>query len=234
MKSFEFRFTPLLALAAFALAGLALITSGCGTVQEGMTEEEDWTNTPSVSVTARLEYRIDSLINENRKIQQQLETVSNENRNLAARNAELENMVRAGSSASGTTTPPPPPRTASSTGGGYESALAQFRSRDFQDAINQFNALLSGGVGEDLADNCHYWIGESYFGMKRYSDAIQSFEVVTGMSGSDKADDAQFMIGNSYQSMGNKSEAKEAYQKLMSLYPSSPLIRRAKAKMGAI
>ncbi|MEK7671246.1 MAG: hypothetical protein AAB344_03395, partial [Bacteroidota bacterium] len=95
MKPFEFRFTHLLALTAIALAGLALVSSGCGTVQEGTTED-DWTNTPPVSVTARLEYRIDSLLNENRKLQQQLETVTNENRNLSQRNTELETKLSEG------------------------------------------------------------------------------------------------------------------------------------------
>lgn len=233
MKPFEFRFTHLLALTAIALAGLALVSSGCGTVQEGTTEDE-WTNTPAVSVTARLEYRIDSLLNENRKLQQQLETVTNENRNLSQRNTELESKLSEGGvmPRSTGTTPTPAPRSVSS--GGYEGALAKFRSRDFEGAIDQFTGLLSGGVSDDLADNCHYWIGESFFGMKKYSEAIQSFQIVTGMSGSDKADDAQLMIGNSYQSMGNKAAAKEAYQKLMTLYPSSPLIKRAKTKMSGL
>ena len=231
MKPSEFCSARVFAIAC--IASLALGVVGCGTVEEGTTEE--WSETPPVSVTARLEYRVDSLMNENRKLQQQLETVSSENHNLAARNAELENKLSENAAmplATGTiTTPTISPRSSS---GGYEGALARFRKRDFQGAVDQFTALLSGGIGSDLSDNCHYWIGESYFGMKKYNDAIQHFEIVVGMPGSDKSDDAQFMIGNSYSSVGKRDEAREAFQKLIAEHPSSPLIKRARAKMNTL
>ena len=212
--------------------GLGLF--GCGTVQEG-TYEEEWTNTPPVSVTARLEYRIDSLNNENRRLRQQLETVSTENQNLSTRIAELQSRPDPSPRAA---TPPvsnaKPATTRTVVTPGYDGALAKFRGRDFQGAIEQFNTVLSAGVSDDLADNCHYWIGESYFGLKKYADAIQHFETVTGMTNSDKADDAQLMIGNAYAAMGKKTEAKTALDKLMTLYPSSPLVKRAKAKLSTL
>jgi hypothetical protein len=66
---------------ASLLFGVAL--AGCGTVQDGTYEEEEWNNTPPVSVTARLEYRIDSLTNENRRLHQQLDAITTENQNLS-------------------------------------------------------------------------------------------------------------------------------------------------------
>ena len=219
-----------------ALLLLAVACVGCGTVQEG-TYEEDWTNTPPVSVTARLEYRIDSLTNENRRLRQQLEAVSTENENLSTRIAELQSRPADTTPASRPSSPvvtpkPATPRTIVTPG--YDGALSKFRGRDFQGAIEQFNSVLTGGVADDLADNCHYWIGESYFGLKKFNDAIQHFETVAGMTGSDKADDAQLMIGNAYAALSKKTEAKEALQKLITMYPSSPLVKRAKAKMASL
>ena len=40
-----------------------------------------------------LEYRLDSLQNENRRLQDQIEAVASENRKLTARNAELETKL---------------------------------------------------------------------------------------------------------------------------------------------
>jgi tol-pal system protein YbgF len=234
MKEFEYRsISPL--FAAFVVAGVALFASGCGTVQEGMMD--DWVDSTPFSTTARLEYRVDSLINENRKLQQQFETIAAENRNLATRNAELDNKVReVGSTPRFTGTPPATPspttRSTAAPSGGYEAALTKFRNRDFQGAIAQFKALLNSGISDDLVDNCHYWIGESYFGMRKYKDAIEQFETVAGMKGSDKADDAQYMIGNSYAFMKNRAAAKEAFQKLITMYPSSPLASRARQKIA--
>jgi TolA-binding protein len=219
--------------ALYILLG-AIIVVGCGTVQEGTTED-DWTTTPPVSVTARLEYRIDSLMNENRKLQQQLETVTAENRNLIAHAAELQSRLSESMAAPRpTTTPSPTPSSISPSPARYEEALAKFRKRNFRGAIEDFTALLNAGIGADLADNCHYWIGESYFGMKKFNDAIQHFEVVLGMTGSDKADDAQFMIGNSYAQLGRRNEARQAFQRLLSDYPDSPLRARAQAKLNSL
>lgn len=234
MKRPEFRAARLFATVVVPLGATTLF--GCGTVQEG-TMEDDWTTTPPVSVTARLEYRIDSLMNENRKLQQQLETVTAENRNLIARAAELQSRL-----SESMATPTPRPTTTSSsataavlpTSAGYEAALAKFRKRNYRGAIDDFTALLNAGIGSDLADNCHYWIGESYFGMKKFTDAIQHFEVVLGMSGSDKADDAQFMIGNSYAQLGRRNEARQAFQRLLSEYPDSPLRGRAQSKLNSL
>jgi TolA-binding protein len=182
-----------------------------------------------------LEYRIDSLMNENRKLQQQLETVTAENRNLIARAAELQSRLSESMAAPRpTTTPSPAPSSISPSPARYEEALAKFRKRNFRGAIEDFTALLNAGIGADLADNCHYWIGESYFGMKKFNDAIQHFEVVLGMTGSDKADDAQFMIGNSYAQLGRRNEARQAFQRLLSDYPDSPLRARAQAKLNSL
>ena len=213
---------------------VALSLTGCGTVQEG-SNEEDWTNTPPLSLTARLEYRIDSLTNENRRMRQQIDALQTENTNLNARLVELQSapsepvMAEKSEPKSATTSP----RSTASTPG-YEGALAKFRKRDFQGAIDQFTGLLTSGVSEDLADNCQYWIGESYFGLKKYDDAIHAFELVANMTGSDKADDAQLMIGNSYAALGKKAEAREALQKLTTAFPGSPLVKRAKAKMNSL
>ncbi len=222
---------------------LLLFLTGCGTVQEGA-YEEDWASTPPVSVTARLEYRIDSLMNENRKLRQQMETLQTENTNLNARLIELQNRAVVTPPAGARTTPPaattPPPAASSPAPSrttvtpGYESALAEYRKRNYQGAIEQFTALLNSGVSDNLADNCHYWIGESYYGLRNYREAIQAFERVLNIDGADKADDAQFMIGSSYAALGEKNAAKEAYQKLITLYPKSPLVNRAKSRMNAL
>jgi tol-pal system protein YbgF len=232
MKAFQFRDT----LSATLLCSV-LALFGCGTVQEG-SNEEDWTNTPPVSVTARLEYRIDSLTNENRRLRQQLDAATAENQSMSARITELQSRPSEGTSTPRTTTPStvttPPTTTRTPVVPGYDGALKRFQKRDFQGAIDQFNALIGTGVSADLLDNCHYWIGESYFGLKKYNDAIQHFETVVGLSGSDKADDAQLMIGNAYAALGKKAEAKEALQKVITMYPSSPLVKRAKAKMNTL
>ncbi len=217
-----------------AIAYNILAFTGCGTAQQG-TADDDWMSGPPVSMTARLEYRVDSLTNENRRLSQQLEAVQAENKNLNMRLTEAQSKP-----AEPAITKPVSPAPAgtmtkkSSMPAAYETALGKFRGRDYQGAIEEFNELLNGGVSNDLVDNCHFWIGESYFAMKKYDEAIASFQKATGIADSEKGDDAQLMIGNAYLAQGNKAQAKKAFQKLISLYPTSPLTKRAQVRMKSL
>ena len=222
------RFTSFFGILTGIAVVLSLCAFGCGASEEST---DEWETTPTVSPVAQLEYRVDSLTNLNRRLKEQLDAVSGENRNLTARNAELETRLNETAATPRTATPMTPSVDVSS---GYSGALAQFRRRDFAGAIDQFEALLKGGIREDLAGNCHYWIGESYYGMRKYNDAIRHFETVFDYKRSGKKDDAQLMIGNCYLASGNKAAARESYEKLVSTYATSPLVRKAQDKLARL
>lgn len=211
-----------------AVLVLSLSVFGCGSSEEA---SEEWETAPAVSPAAVLEYRVDSLQNETRRMRDQLEAVAAENRNLTARNAELETKL-ADAMASRVETRAP--ETAINVAGGYDGALAKFRSHDYQGAIADFQGLLNSGIEASLADNCHYWIGESYYGLRDYSEALKSFQDVTGLQRSGKKADATMMIGNCHMAMGNASAAKEAFQKVVSDFPTSSLVDRAREKLAKL
>jgi tol-pal system protein YbgF len=217
------------------LAGLlvlSILVFGCGTVPESTSDT--WDSAPPVSVTARLEYRVDSLMNENRRVQQQVEALTTENRNLTARNAELETRLTEMAAAPKVETPASNSMPAHVLSGGYDGALSAFRARDFAGAISGFETVLKGNASDEIADNCHYWMGESYYGMRKYKDAIEQFQTVLEFKKSDKRDDAQMMLGNARWAMGDKAGAREAYNTLLTAYPLSPLVAKAKEKLARI
>jgi tol-pal system protein YbgF len=195
---------------------------------------EEWETQPAVSSTAMLEYRIDSLHNENRRMKDQLDAVVTENRKLTARNAELETKQSEAPPPVVTNTEPAPVANSTATAGGYDNALQLFRERKYNDAIRSFEAVLTSGVEQDLADNCRYWIGESYYGLRQYRDAITQFKAVLELPRTGKKADAQFMIGNSYLALGDKTSARDAFEKVVANYPVNPLAERAKAKLAKL
>ena len=210
------------------LPGVALIVSvmtfGCGSSEESTDQFE---TTPTVSPTAKLEYEVDSLKNENRRMKDQLDATTAENRNLTAKVADMETKLAEAQ----TPKAPPPPADMNSA---YDAALSLYKAKNYTDAIDQFQGLLKAGIKDDLASNCHYWIGESYYGMKKYDDAIQHFEMVFDYKKSSKKAASQLMIGNSYRASGNMAAAKEAYQKVVSGYPSSSYVEKAQEKLASM
>jgi len=150
--------------------------------------------------------------------------------NLKAELAERDRQLNAAESAE-----PPmeikPVRTTVSGSGTfqerYDRARALYESRRYKEAIQEFAALLSTDSSHKLADNCQYWIGECYYGMRAYNQAIIEFEKIFTFNDSDKNDDAQLKLGLCYTRIGNVEKAKAEFQKLVDTYPESEFISRA-------
>ena len=94
--------------------------------------------------------------------------------------------------------------------------------------------MLTSGVDQSLADNCRYWIGESYYGLREYRDAITQFKTVLELQRSGKKADAQFMIGNACLALGDKTSARAAFEKVVSDYPVTFACRTRKVKTRAL
>jgi tol-pal system protein YbgF len=116
----------------------------------------------------------------------------------------------------------------------YEAAYQLFRKKKYDEAIQMFQALLDGGIREDLADHCHYWMGESYFAKKNYREALNQFEAVFQYKFLAKRADAQYMTGRCYERLGDKGKAKAAYERVTKDYPTSGKARLAKERWGKL
>jgi tol-pal system protein YbgF len=110
----------------------------------------------------------------------------------------------------------------------YDDALQLFHERQYQQAIEEFQQLLATDMNHSLADNAQYWIGESYYALGRYQEAIMAFEKVPQFPKSNKNDWAKFKLGQCYYQMGNKERARQEFQELLDLYPDSDLAARAR------
>lgn len=244
----------LLAILPGIVIVFALAMVGCGSAQEAM--DEEFGPQPQVGTAAQLEFRLDSLMAENRKLRDQVEAVTAENRRLTARTAELETKVAEAMMAAQEVPPAAPepaparparaprpapakapekapqPVAATESNSAYDAALSLFNSRNYSGALEQFQSLLNSGSAGKLADNCKYWIGESYYGLGKYSDALSAFKTVLENKGFSKIPYALLMIGNCEAQLGNKDAAREAYTKVTSQYPTSPVAAKAQARLS--
>ncbi len=106
----------------------------------------------------------------------------------------------------------------------YQTARRKFEKYDYSSAIEAFQQLMDKHPDHSMADNCQYWIGESYYGLKQYDKAIIEFQKVFGYAQNDKHDDAQLMIAQSYVRMGKKDRAKSEFQNFLNTFDTSEYV----------
>lgn len=213
-----------LPLMIFSLVG-SINLGGCAGGEE-IAEEGMFARTPE-------QITIDSLKNVAGMLKQRNAGLEAERRSQSARIAELETNLRIERERVKALTPPPKPKVTDAMGG-YERGLSMFRNQDYEEAMEMFMALLEAGVSDDLADNVHYWLGESLYAMRNYSDAMEHFSHVFNYRVSEKKDDAQLMIANCYVRVGDNRQAEAEYQKLIDNYPTSEYVVRAREALGKL
>ncbi len=103
----------------------------------------------------------------------------------------------------------------------YQEAMRQYKRKNYQAAIRTFGELIQSDLNNSLSDNCQYWIGESYFGLVNYEQAIVEFEKVFSFANSNKSDDAQLKLGICHLKLGNRQQATAEFNTLLSSYPDS-------------
>jgi tol-pal system protein YbgF len=115
-----------------------------------------------------------------------------------------------------------------STEEAYKKGLEEFMKNNYLTALSIFRALLEVYPDFSLASNCHYWVGECYYAIGQYQDAIQAFSHVFKYQKSFKYDDALIMLGQSYLNLEQNELAFSSFRELMDRYPDSEYIGRAK------
>lgn len=184
----------------------------------------------------QLQMELDELKTENIQLKEQLADAQGKNQKLSAKVSDLEaaNMALKKSESapkSVSTQPAIAGKSSPEQVQAYEAAVKKFNSKNYSGAIADLQSLLNSGIKDDYADNCHYWMGLSYFQMKDYTTALEHLTQVLSYRFSEKKDDAQLIIAQTYERMGNREQAMAEYKKLVDMYPTSEYVSRARAKL---
>lgn len=117
----------------------------------------------------------------------------------------------------------------------YRNALSEFNNKHYLDAIETLQTLLQQFPGHELASNCMYWMGESYFGLKNYEAAAAHFErVINNYVVSPKSDDALLMLALTYMKLGDLDKAILSLSRLLMLYPDSEYASKAQRYLARL
>ena len=116
----------------------------------------------------------------------------------------------------------------------YKMALQNFQSRHYHAAIQELQDLYNNYPQHRLASNFIYWIGESYYALGKYDEAIQAFNKVLNFKRSPKLDDALLMAGLSYLRKGQPEMASKKFQELLKRFPNSEYAGKARRYLQSI
>lgn len=117
--------------------------------------------------------------------------------------------------------------------GAYEKAMSYYNRHNYRDALAAFNNLLAIDDKNSLADNAQYWIGECYYAMGNYNQAIAEFQKVLSFTRSNKSDAALLKLGLCYIRLGDRAQARSELEQLIANFPRSEYIGKARNFLAA-
>lgn len=176
-----------------------------------------------MSEYVRLKSRVDELNDEIRQKELEISELEIQLKNRKQRVNELEQGMRTGSDAFSASLD----MDLSDFANTYAIALGHFYDSEYDASIYVFNELISKYPDHPLISNCHYWIGENYFGKDEYHNAIPAFQTAMSYPSELKKDDALLMLGRCYLKLGDAQTARQMFERLQQEYPDSEYIDKA-------
>ncbi len=113
----------------------------------------------------------------------------------------------------------------------YGSGVWYLNKGKYEKAIEEFRDLLKEDPDHELADDCQYRIGLSYYKLEQYEQALIEFDRAFAYPNSDQCEDALFMIANCHEKMGEPEPALEVYKRFVALYPEDRHAEDAREKI---
>ena len=114
----------------------------------------------------------------------------------------------------------------------YRKAFSLMRERHYARASDAFRTFTERFRDSEYADNAQYWLGESHYAMREFSEAIVEYEkLMTDYPGSAKYPHAMLKIAYSYQALNSNDEANRRLLELIEQYPGTSAARLARDRL---
>ncbi len=117
----------------------------------------------------------------------------------------------------------------------YRNALILFGHGKHAESRAAFERIFEAEPSGELADNALFWIGETYFAVGDYSNAMRYYARVTKeFADQNKAPDAMFKMGLTYVKTGDLAMARRTFEECIKKYPYSTPAASAKYELKRI
>lgn len=117
----------------------------------------------------------------------------------------------------------------------YEKALVEFKNNDFEKARAMMSEFMKKYPENTLAGNAQFWVAETYYAEKDYTDAILAYEdLLQKYKGHNKIPAALLKQGFAFLELGDEKAARGILKELMANHPDSEQAKIAKDKLAAL
>ena len=110
----------------------------------------------------------------------------------------------------------------------YDSVIQS----NFDLSIAEFDQYLSIYPAGRFVANAHYWKGQAYLYLNRYSEAVESYEVIVNQQqDSTKLPDAIYGLALAYEGMGNYPQARRLLSDIKRRFPNTGVANLADTRL---
>ncbi len=114
----------------------------------------------------------------------------------------------------------------------YQMAYDSVINSNFERSIAEFDQYLSVYPDGRFVTNAHYWKGQAYLYLNRYSEAQAAYEVIINeYSDNAKLPDAMYGLALAYQGMGNVTRARQLLNDIKRRFPNTGVANLADTRL---
>lgn len=115
----------------------------------------------------------------------------------------------------------------------YDSAYLDITRGNNELARRGFQEFLKRFPESSLSDNAQYWLGETYYAVEDYAQAIQEFnKVISNYAKGDKVAASLLKIGYSYFKLGDNINGKKYLNQVIRQFPYSEEAKLAQSRLS--
>ncbi len=117
----------------------------------------------------------------------------------------------------------------------YESAFDMLKQSRYQDAIEQFQALVNTWPESQLADDALYWMSEANYVNREFEAALNGFRaVVERYPDSSRLPEAMLKVGYIQYDIGAYEQAAQTFQDILARFPGHQVTVAAETRLRRI
>ena len=114
----------------------------------------------------------------------------------------------------------------------YDDAFLLVHGSKYDQAITAFRGFLDSCPKNENSANAYFWIGDCYYSLEKYTDAVKEFEYVLDHY----TDDAivrktMYKLARSKQELGKKEEARKIYKNITTKYKGTLEARQSEDRL---